>query len=302
MTTRAGADTLRDAFLPYAFREGDAPCIAPIPEILRGHALVPLGAGVFHRVLRIEGTPWVLKEARWRLALPLRFGMELPLPGRSLHALLSRFGSGCLPTVDEFRRRQSHYHAVAAALGWWEATHPPVSGIAALIREQAAFRSSLLRDLPSFATRHGLASTKRLADVLSGANGNHNFLPEEYATMGVCLHDSARTTSYVLQRYVDGASLHDSDIEKHRDALTLFCALSLRLCDTSGLLPDTRPRILLHPDWLTRTDNILCSGAGPMLVDTRWCWEARRNWLCRGGPIPPWTIRSYRSWLARHGA
>ena len=301
MTRSASADTLRDAFLPYAFREGSAPCIAPIPDILHGHALTPLGAGVFHRVFRIDGTPWVLKEARWRLRLPLGRGMELPLPGRPLHAVLRRFGSGCLPTIEEFLRREHHYHAVAAALGWWEATHPPAAGIAALIREQHVFRTRLRDSLPAFCERHGIPSAQRLSALLVGPESKRNFLPEEYATIGVCLHDPTRTTSYVLQRYVQGQTLHDANAAECREALTVYCALSLALHDASGLLPDTRPRNLLRSDWLTQTDNIICADEGPLLVDTRWCWEARRNWLCRGGPIPAWTLRSYRAWLRQHG-
>lgn len=302
MTQATRELALRDAFLPYAFREGAAPCIAPIAELLEGHALLPLGAGVFHRVFRIEGTPWVLKEARWKLRLPLGHGIELPLPGRTLHAVLRRLSSGCLPTTEEFERREHHYHAVATALGWWEQTHPPVADISRLVREQQAFRRSLLNDLPAFAEHHRLRSTERLRSLLVSDDGKRNFLPEEYATLGSCLHDDTHTTVYVLQRYVQGPSLHDCDAASNSDAITLFCALALRLRDVHGLLPDTRPRNLLRSDWLTQTDNMICAEGGPMLVDTRWCWEANRTWLCRGGPIPAWTIASYREWLRRHGA
>jgi hypothetical protein len=278
-----------------------------VRRLLAPYELEPLSEGIQARVFRVRGLPWVVKEARWDLELPLHPRLSLPLDAALFDRLWALVGFDFLPRPSFVLRQYQEYLSLVRYFGVsspaWAKRHP---ALAAVRNDQLTIRRDLLARLAPTLRRHRLP-VDPLAQLISQVR-DHNFLPEEYLLFGPSLsaQNEGLPTSFIVQAFVSGQPLHDIDpLTLPRDSqaqLTLLLLLMLLLHEEEGLVPDTRPRSLLTQghEWLLKTDNILIGPAtGVTIVDTRWCWRTRGNLAVRGGPIPDLTLLSARQLLRK---
>lgn len=301
-------DTLERILRRYAYRT-DAPFLtAPTHELFDRGKLRPIGGGVFQRVYRLDGTPWVVKEARWDPAFPVG-GMEVPLPGASLHQLLSVFATGLLPTQEETIRQYGEYLEFSRYFGWYAEIDDPDTfpDFAAVRAEQIAIRQRLMERIEDLEREYGAHLPSTLKDILEGVDAAHNFLPREYLLWGPSMapENEGKDTAFIVQEFAEGKTLHDMKEhelfqEPWKGQMTLLCYLILLLQFERGLLPDTRPRQPLWQsyDWLMKTDNIIAGGRGITFIDTRWLWRRGPNPVLRGFVIPELMTQACLSTIA----
>lgn len=308
MTTRT-TDDLERQLQRLAYRSGGGITISPIRDVLSGHTLSPCGEGVFHKVSRIDGTPWVVKEGRWHLSVPIPMQSWL-IPGWLLHGPLRAFGSGCLPTEREIRRQYDMYQTVARYVGCFMGDDHVPDGYPDgddLSNEQRLIRERLPQTIADMEAFYQRRFPVVLSEVLSGQTRWHNFLPREYLLFGKPISGGRRETSYLFQEFINGIPSHDArrgelprDI---RNQLLLLAYLILLLRKETGFVPDTRPRHLFRPssDWLLDTDNILIGPRGVKIIDTRWFWEADGNIVRRGLGLAELSIQACLGWIETLG-
>jgi hypothetical protein len=270
-------------------------------QILAGFPLEPIAKGVFHRVFRVGGTPFVLKEGRWDPSLPIG-AYEVPLPTRMLPGI----GGKLLPERDEARRQyEKEYLLLAEYLGMADhgdieesETYPDFHRLTAA---QRRVRSSLPQAVARLEQRYGWRAPKELASLLASDVALHNFLPREYLLWGAShsVANTGRPTSHIVQEFIDGPTLHDASdatvaASPVREQMTLLCVLILFLQSEHSVIPDTRPRQPLWQGsgWLRKTDNVVIGTHGLRFVDTRWLWRLGKNPLARGLVIPELVTRS----------
>lgn len=280
----------------YAYRMQAPLLTSPTQELFPPARLTHIGGGVFQRVYRLRDTPWVIKEARWDPALPVGT-MEVPLPGESLHQLLSVFSTGFLPTQEETLRQYGEYLEFSRYFGWNAETEEPDTApdFAAIRSDQIAIRERLLTRFADLEREYGARLPASLQTILEGESAAHNFLPREYLLWGAAIapENGGKETAFIVQEFAEGKTLHD--MKEHelfqspwREQMTLLCYLILLMQFEKGVLPDTRPRQPLWQsyDWLLKTDNIIAGGRGITFIDTRWLWRRGANPVLRGFVIP----------------
>ncbi|TSC79219.1 MAG: hypothetical protein G01um101425_719 [Candidatus Peregrinibacteria bacterium Gr01-1014_25] len=288
----------------YALRTGSMPASAPIRDLLAPYVLTPIGGGVFHRVYRVTGTPWVVKEGRWHLSIPIHC-WSFPVHARLIHPLLAAWGSGCKPTAREAQRQYEHYLVFAEYLGHFDTLPDAYPDGQVLARTQRLIRDSLPQALTRIEAYYGRRLPPSVQRIVDSPLRLHNFLPREYLLFGTSL-DAGEHTSFLFQEFTEGTPLHDIDVPtlapQRRDEMILLSVLLLLLRMETGIVPDTRPRdFLLHHDWFTKTDNILVGPHGVTMVDTRWFWESRENVIRRGIVLPEWIARCLWKYLGNAG-
>ncbi len=289
-------DPLESWLRRHAVTDPDIPRVAPVHELRERVSLTPLSEGVFSRVYRISGQPWVLKEGRWDPDFRLVGNLKVPLPGQLTEDLWRQFSQTFLPRPEEVLRQFRLYRHFAEVFGLFDPQDPPAPPEGErLFARQRELRTLLPDRIPDLAEDYGLTHAETLRELLAdNAVQYHNFLPREYQLIGQPLSNPAdeRTTSLIVQEYVEGTHLHDTDVrdlaEEHRRQLILLLILILVLHRERKMLPDMRPRypVLQIYDWLTKTDNVILSGDGLKFVDTRWFWETDQNYVKRGLFIP----------------
>lgn len=270
----------------------------PIPEIetaelLDPHHLALFGNGIFNRVYTFREEPWILKEGRWDIELPLTNNIILPVPAKTLNAGLRKLSGEFLPTREEIERQHDVYIRAAKFLGVGALDQD-------LAKKQIELRNALANSIEQIEQHYKFSLPKNLPKLLTTNLRFHNFLPKEYIAIGTSIApaNKERKTSLIFQEFISGNPLYKVDLptqpENIQHQMILFALLTLFMAKEENILPDTRPYTLLGAgaDWLTKTDNIVVSEEGLRFVDTRWHWETRPKSIRRGIIIAPLIIRS----------
>lgn len=284
-------DTFERTLRQHAITSNREVRLAPIAELLEGRELTSVGIGTFHRVYRVEGTKWVVKQARHDPAIPLG-PVDLPLPAGLLDGMLRWIGMGLLPNANEIRRQYAAYLEIAAYLGYFDAIEEPDTypDYARLWASQQEIRSRLPDTIANIETTMKVSLPHTLRDLLASPLRTENFLPQEYLIEGI--DDHGRATAWIFQEFIAGTPLHDCTTATLRgtasgDRLLLLSFILLLLRHERFHVPDTRPRKPLYEfhDWLGKTDNIIVMNDRVLLVDTRWVWDTR-SLFHRGVVVP----------------
>lgn len=275
--------------------------MSTIDEVLEEYDLELLSdQGMFSYSYRIRGEPWVVKEGRWNVDLKLVGDAKFKVP--SFLSDLVFKGRG-LPRKEEVLRQYEVYLRAVRYLGFFDDENYWHPDLDAIRKEQVEIRDSLKDEMEEMCARFSIKHTDRLWNILDSDARYTNFLPKEYLLVGKGLHreNKDRVTSFIVQEYVPGMSLHDVnwkellENQELRDELVVLIVLLLVFYRKEKLLVDTRPK---HPatelfDWLMKTDNIFVNKHGFWLVDTRWCWSAEDDFVSRGLVIPNLAVQRW---------
>lgn len=283
--------------LDFALEEGKPLQSAPLSELLEEYPPEDLSSGVFHRVFRLRGTDWVLKEARWDLCIECAPGISLRMPpilGRALASVLPHVKT-LLPHHEHLQERMKTYRTVEK-----------IFGSAASPESSREFRERLEDTMATVESRHGFQiPTAVRAEILRDDVRFHPFLPREHLFYGSALsrENGGRATVFLLQEHLAGPTLRDRAANltaRERSELLLFATLVLCLHSEEGILPDTRPKFLFLEwmNWLTRTENIVVAPRGLTYVDTHLFWSTKRGIFGRGLLIPELTLGSCKRYCA----
>jgi hypothetical protein len=264
---------------------------APVDRWLRERDVRLLASGIQHRVYRIEGEPWVVKEARWDLELELFEAFTLPLHAGLTEGILKQFSFSFLPSPEHVKVQRDLYGRASRYLG----SHA----------DTPALRARLKDALPLM---HGTrpADLNALAKMLTPDALAHDFLPREHLLFGPSYaeQNKGKPTFYLFQEFTEGRTLHDTDIaslpDAQRDQLAVFLMLTVLLYEEEGIVPDTRPRYILSEanDWFAKTDNIIVGTKGLTFIDTGWFWERHAPIVRRGFVLPERTVAHAKDLLA----
>lgn len=271
--------------------------------------LHPLGEGMQNRVFEIEGQPWVLKEGRWDLDIPVHKHVSVPVHAEFIERMLRPFSFRFLPTPEQALAQQEHYMLFQSYLGYADQhdpifLHPEGEHIVSLQKKR---RDDLLKDIHVVEDRLPRALTPFVREALHSEYAHHNFLPKEYLLYGTSLSkkNKQRKTFFVVQERLEGTTLHDMPLSKlaHEQKMQLAVLLYLLVLfrEETGIVPDTRPRfpLLQAYDWLTKTDNILFTESGLKFIDTRWFWNEKHGWVSGGLFLPHLTMHNTRNLLTK---
>lgn len=257
-----------------------------------------IGKWFFSRVFRLEGQPWVVKEGRWDLDLPLFFGGKKTIQWLPIQTLLSVFSYSFLPTLEEEARQYREYLLLCRYFGYFGDGYEHYDDYAALTAFQYGFRANLSFLFPVLEHRFGIKISEKIFAELPVL---HNFLPREYLCYwaAVSEENKEKNTSYIIQEFLSGKPLSDMDMDDFsREQLLqmyLFCLLALLFFVHTGCVLDTRPskdpKHWAH--WLMKTENIFVThDRGIQLLDTRWLWNTHSNLVRRWVLIPELIIQS----------
>lgn len=253
--------------------------LAPVREILKERKVRQISEGWHTVVSEIEGSNWIVKEARWGLAVGKYFFIPAVLFGREVNFFSLSFSPNQEQTLNQYET----YLNVVDYFGYFSKAdsyfHPELEEIK---RKQKQIRGNLINRVKDIEEYYRFKFSERelyaLNALLKDETAQYNFLPKEYLLFGASNlpESNGANTYYIFQERVAGKLIHDISFEEitqtNKKQLILFSFLLLLLNLDTGLVLDTRPRnILLNvTDWYLKTDNIIMSQSEMKFIDTRW--------------------------------
>ena len=268
---------------------------SPVDELLKEYDMKQISAGYFARVYKIKDKDWVIKEGRWDLDFDFFPGAKIPLPAALTERVLRLFSFTFRPDDDEILRQYKQYLNFIQYFGLFynDKTYFHPNRELIYVAQQNV-RNALMYHAPEIEKAYKVTLPKEKLQAVFKEIKYHNFLPKEYLLVGksIAKRNKGRNTFYIFQEFVEGTHIHDIKDEKlsndHKKQLILMMYLILLMHHQIKLVPDTRPRypLLQGYNWITKTDNIIVSKKGLKFIDTRWLWEADRNFIKRGLIIP----------------
>jgi len=278
--------------------------IAPISKLFAKENLEYLASGTSSRVFKVKNTNWVLKEGRWDLDIDVIGKFKLKIPVQPIEMLLNQFNMYFLPTQNQIKEQYFRYLKLVNYLGYFETEsdfyHEKIESI---IATQRRIRTSLYDELEVLDI--SINQVQKLKELFK--NGFHNnYLQPEYLLYGDSITENNKQTYFILQKYTEGVTLHDSHLwknkDKYRKDIIELCLLMLYLDKMEGLMPDTRPKYMMFEsyDWLGKTENIIITNDNKLkLIDTRLIWDKNDNWIKRGLIIPSITTKGIKAYLKK---
>jgi hypothetical protein len=292
-------DSFKDEIEDYAkinaIYSPDEHKLSDITEFIKNYNLEFLSAGLFSRAFRIKNKKWVIKEGRWDLDFTLLGDIKIPLPARIIQKIMSIFSYQFQPTTKNIQNDYRGYLEFAQYFGYFEKKSDfPHPSIDLMFTAQKNIRDTLLFYKPAIERKYKIKLDHKIDSILTSNVKYHNFLPREYQLFGMPIskENKGKETSYIIQEFVKGKHLADSNDRNlkpsHKKHLILMIYLVLLMHMQIGLLPDTKPKggILGAANWLTNTENIVLTRNDIKFIDTRWFWDVNANVVRRGVIIP----------------